>query len=350
MIGQIIPWNFPLLMAAWKLAPALAAGNCIVLKPAEQTPISIMVFAEIIADLLPPGVLNIVNGFGLEAGKPLAQNKRIAKIAFTGETSTGRLIMQYASDNIIPVTLELGGKAPNIFFADVFQEDDDLADKALEAFVGFALNQGEVCTCPSRALVQRSIYDRFIEKALARVAKIRQGNPLDPSTMIGAQSSDEQMQKILGFIDVGRREGAKVLAGGGKADLSGDLNGGFFIQPTVFQGDNKMRIFQEEIFGPVVAVTTFDTEEEALALANDTPYGLSAAVWTRDNNRAYRLGRAIEAGRVWINCYHLYPAHAAFGGYKKSGFGRETHKMMLDHYLQTKNILVSYSTKAMGFF
>jgi aldehyde dehydrogenase len=350
VIGQIIPWNFPLLMAAWKLAPALAAGNCIVLKPAEQTPISIMVFAEIIADLLPPGVLNIVNGFGLEAGKPLAQNKRIAKIAFTGETSTGRLIMQYASDNIIPVTLELGGKAPNIFFADVFQEDDDLADKALEAFVGFALNQGEVCTCPSRALVQRSIYDRFIEKALARVAKIRQGNPLDPSTMIGAQSSDEQMQKILGFIDVGRREGAKVLAGGGKADLSGDLNGGFFIQPTVFQGDNKMRIFQEEIFGPVVAVTTFDTEEEALALANDTPYGLSAAVWTRDNNRAYRLGRAIEAGRVWINCYHLYPAHAAFGGYKKSGFGRETHKMMLDHYLQTKNILVSYSTKAMGFF
>jgi aldehyde dehydrogenase len=350
VIGQIIPWNFPLLMAAWKLAPALAAGNCIVLEPAEQTPISIMVFAEIIADLLPPGVLNIVNGFGLEAGKPLAQNKRIAKIAFTGETSTGRLIMQYASDNIIPVTLELGGKAPNIFFADVFQEDDDLADKAPEAFVGFALNQGEVCTCPSRALVQRSIYDRFIEKALARVAKIRQGNPLDPSTMIGAQSSDEQMQKILGFIDVGRREGAKVLAGGGKADLSGDLNGGFFIQPTVFQGDNKMRIFQEEIFGSVVAVTTFDTEEEALALANDTPYGLSAAVWTRDNNRAYRLGRAIEAGRVWINCYHLYPAHAAFGGYKKSGFGRETHKMMLDHYLQTKNILVSYSTKAMGFF
>jgi aldehyde dehydrogenase len=350
VVGQIIPWNFPLLMAAWKLAPALAAGNCVVLKPAEQTPVSIMVFAELVADLLPPGVLNIVNGFGLEAGKPLAQNKRIAKIAFTGETSTGRLIMQYASENVIPVTLELGGKAPNIFFADVFQEDDDLADKALEAFVGFALNQGEVCTCPSRALVQRSIYDRFVEKALARVAKIRQGNPLDPNTMIGAQSSDEQMQKILGFIDIGRQEGAKLLAGGGKANLSGDLSGGFFIQPTVFEGNNKMRVFQEEIFGPVVAVTTFDTEEEALALANDTPYGLSAAVWTRDNNRAYRLGRAIEAGRVWINCYHLYPAHAAFGGYKKSGFGRETHKMMLDHYLQTKNILVSYSTKAMGLF
>jgi len=350
VVGQIIPWNFPLLMAAWKLAPALAAGNCVVLKPAEQTPVSIMVFAELVADLLPPGVLNIVNGFGLEAGKPLAQNKRIAKIAFTGETSTGRLIMQYASENVIPVTLELGGKAPNIFFADVFQEDDDLADKALEAFVGFALNQGEVCTCPSRALVQRSIYDRFVEKALARVAKIRQGNPLDPNTMIGAQSSDEQMQKILGFIDIGRQEGAKLLAGGGKANLSGDLSGGFFIQPTVFEGNNKMRVFQEEIFGPVVAVTTFDTEEEALALANDTPYGLSAAVWTRDNNRAYRLGRAIEAGRVWINCYHLYPAHAEFGGYKKSGFGRETHKMMLDHYLQTKNILVSYSTKAMGLF
>jgi aldehyde dehydrogenase len=350
VVGQIIPWNFPLLMAAWKLAPALAAGNCVVLKPAEQTPVSIMVFAELVADLLPPGVLNIVNGFGLEAGKPLAQNKRIAKIAFTGETSTGRLIMQYASENVIPVTLELGGKAPNIFFADVFQEDDDLADKALEAFVGFALNQGEVCTCPSRALVQRSIYDRFVEKALARVAKIRQGNPLDPNTMIGAQSSDEQMQKILGFIDIGRQEGAKLLAGGGKANLSGDLSGGFFIQPTVFEGNNKMRVFQEEIFGPVVAVTTFDTEEEALALANDTPYGLSAAVWTRDNNRGYRLGRAIEAGRVWINCYHLYPAHAAFGGYKKSGFGRETHKMMLDHYLQTKNILVSYSTKAMGLF
>jgi aldehyde dehydrogenase len=350
VVGQIIPWNFPLLMAAWKLAPALAAGNCVVLKPAEQTPVSIMVFAELVADLLPPGVLNIVNGFALEAGKPLAQNRRIAKIAFTGETSTGRLIMQYASENVIPVTLELGGKAPNIFFADVFQEDDDLADKALEAFVGFALNQGEVCTCPSRALVQRSIYDRFVEKALARVAKIRQGNPLDPNTMIGAQSSDEQMQKILGFIDIGRQEGAKLLAGGGKANLSGDLSGGFFIQPTVFEGNNKMRVFQEEIFGPVVAVTTFDTEEEALALANDTLYGLSAAVWTRDNNRAYRLGRAIEAGRVWINCYHLYPAHAAFGGYKKSGFGRETPKMMLDHYLQTKNILVSYSTKPMGLF
>ena len=350
VVGQIIPWNFPLLMAAWKLAPALAAGNCVILKPAEQTPISILVFAELIADLLPPGVLNVVNGFGLEAGKPLALSKRIAKIAFTGETSTGRLVMQYASANVIPITLELGGKAPNIFFADIFQEDDGLADKALEAFVSFALNQGEVCTCPSRALVHRSIYDRFMEKALARVAQIRQGNPLDPTTMIGAQTSSEQMNKILGLINVGRQEGAKVLAGGNKAELDGELSGGFFVQPTVLEGNNKMRVFQEEIFGPVVSVAPFDTDDEALALANDTPYGLSAAVWTRDSTRAYRLGRGIHAGRVWINCYHLYPAHAAFGGYKQSGFGRETHKMMLDHYLQTKNILVSYSTKSMGLF
>jgi aldehyde dehydrogenase len=350
VVGQIIPWNFPLLMAAWKLAPALAAGNCVILKPAEQTPISILVFAELIADLLPPGVLNVVNGFGLEAGKPLALSKRIAKIAFTGETSTGRLVMQYASENVIPITLELGGKAPNIFFADLFQEDDGLADKALEAFVSFALNQGEVCTCPSRALVHRSIYDRFMEKALARVAQIRQGNPLDPTTMIGAQTSSEQMSKILGLINVGRQEGARVLAGGKKAELDGELSGGFFVQPTVLEGNNKMRVFQEEIFGPVVSVAPFDTDDEALALANDTPYGLSAAVWTRDSTRAYRLGRGIHAGRVWINCYHLYPAHAAFGGYKQSGFGRETHKMMLDHYLQTKNILVSYSTKSMGLF
>lgn len=350
VVGQIIPWNFPLLMAAWKLAPALAAGNCVILKPAEQTPISILVFAELIADLLPPGVLNVVNGFGLEAGKPLALSKRIAKIAFTGETSTGRLVMQYASENVIPITLELGGKAPNIFFADIFQEDDGLADKALEAFVSFALNQGEVCTCPSRALVHRSIYDRFMEKALARVAQIRQGNPLDPTTMIGAQTSSEQMNKILGLIDVGRQEGAKVLAGGNKAELDGELSGGFFVQPTVLEGNNKMRVFQEEIFGPVVSVAPFDTDDEALALANDTPYGLSAAVWTRDSTRGYRLGRGIHAGRVWINCYHLYPAHAAFGGYKQSGFGRETHKMMLDHYLQTKNILVSYSSKSMGLF
>ncbi len=350
VVGQIIPWNFPLLMAAWKLAPALAAGNCVILKPAEQTPISILVFAELIADLLPPGVLNVVNGFGLEAGKPLALSKRIAKIAFTGETSTGRLVMQYASENVIPITLELGGKAPNIFFADIFQEDDGLADKALEAFVSFALNQGEVCTCPSRALVHRSIYDRFMERALARVAQIRQGNPLDPTTMIGAQTSSEQMNKILGLINVGRQEGAKVLAGGNKAELDGELSGGFFVQPTVLEGNNKMRVFQEEIFGPVVSVAPFDTDDEALALANDTPYGLSAAVWTRDGTRAYRLGRGIHAGRVWINCYHLYPAHAAFGGYKQSGFGRETHKMMLDHYLQTKNILVSYSSKSMGLF
>jgi aldehyde dehydrogenase len=350
VVGQIIPWNFPLLMAAWKLAPALAAGNCVILKPAEQTPASIMVFAELIADLLPPGVLNVVNGFGLEAGKPLALSKRIAKIAFTGETSTGRLVMQYASENVIPITLELGGKAPNIFFADIFHEDDGLVDKALEAFVSFALNQGEVCTCPSRALIHRSIYDRFMEKALARVAQIRQGNPLDPTTMIGAQTSSEQMDKILRLIDVGRQEGAKVLAGGNRAELDGELSGGFFVQPTVLEGNNKMRVFQDEIFGPVVSVAPFDTDDEALALANDTPYGLSAAVWTRDNTRAYRLGRGIQAGRVWINCYHLYPAHAAFGGYKQSGFGRETHKMMLDHYLQTKNILVSYSTKSMGLF
>lgn len=352
VVGQIIPWNFPLLMAAWKLAPALAAGNCVVLKPAEQTPLSIMVFAELIADLLPPGVLNIVNGFGVEAGKPLVLNKRIAKIAFTGETSTGQLIMQYAAENIIPVTLELGGKAPQVFFPDIMQDDDELLDKALEAFAGFALNQGEVCTCPSRALVHRSMYDRFMEKAVARVNKIRQGDPLDPSTMIGAQASSEQMDKILRYIDIGRSEGAKVLTGGARATLDGDLGEGFYVQPTIFEGNNKMRIFQEEIFGPVVAVTAFDTEEEALALANDTPFGLSAAVWTRDGSRGYRFGRGLEAGRVWVNCYHLYPAHAAFGGAanKKSGFGRETHKMMLDHYMQTKNILVSHSTKAMGLF
>ncbi|MBR0756875.1 aldehyde dehydrogenase family protein [Bradyrhizobium jicamae] len=350
VVGQIIPWNFPLLMACWKLAPALAAGNCVVLKPAEQTPASIMVLMELIGDLLPAGVLNIVNGFGLEAGKPLASSPRIAKIAFTGETSTGRLIMQYASQNLIPVTLELGGKSPNIFFKDVAAEDDDFLDKAIEGFVMFALNQGEVCTCPSRALVQESIYDRFMEKALKRVAAITQGDPRNAATMIGAQASGEQLEKILSYIDIGKKEGAKVLAGGARADLGGDLSGGFYVQPTVFQGNNKMRIFQEEIFGPVVSVTTFKTDDEALAIANDTLYGLGAGVWSRDANRCYRFGRAIQAGRVWTNCYHAYPAHAAFGGYKQSGIGRETHKMMLDHYQQTKNLLVSYSPKKLGFF
>jgi aldehyde dehydrogenase len=350
VVGQIIPWNFPILMAVWKLAPALAAGNCIVLKPAEQTPMSILVLMDVIGDLLPPGVLNVVNGFGVEAGKPLAQNKRISKIAFTGETTTGRLIMQYASENLIPVTLELGGKSPNIFFADVMAEDDDYFDKALEGFAMFALNQGEVCTCPSRALVQKSIYDRFMEKAIARVNKITQGNPLEANIMIGAQASNDQMEKILSYIDIGQKEGAKLLTGGKRNMLEGDLAEGYYVQPTVFEGNNKMRIFQEEIFGPVLSVTTFEDEAEALEIANDTLYGLGSGLWTRDINRAYRMGRGIQAGRVWTNCYHLYPAGAAFGGYKKSGIGRENHKMMLDHYQQTKNMLVSYSPKALGFF
>src|SRR5580700_1968611 len=350
VVGLIIPWNFPILMAAWKLAPALAAGNCIVLKPAEQTPASILVLAELIGDLLPPGVLNIVNGYGLEAGKPLASSPRIAKIAFTGETTTGRLIMQYASQNLIPVTLELGGKSPNIFFDDVMAQDDDFFDKAIEGFVMFALNQGEVCTCPSRALIHESIYDRFMERALVRLAAIRQGDPLDPATMIGAQASEEQQAKILKYIEIGKLEGAKLLAGGGTAKLSGELAGGYYVQPTIFRGNNKMRIFQEEIFGPVLSVTTFRDESEALAIANDSLYGLGAGVWSRDANRCHRLGRSIQAGRVWVNCYHLYPAHAAFGGYKQSGFGRENHKMMLDHYQQTKNMLVSYSPQKLGFF
>jgi aldehyde dehydrogenase len=350
VVGQIIPWNFPILMAAWKLAPALAAGNCVVLKPAEQTPMSIMVLMDLIGDLLPPGVLNVVNGFGVEAGKPLAQNKRISKVAFTGETTTGRLIMQYASENLIPVTLELGGKSPNIFFADVMAEDDDFLDKALEGFTMFALNQGEVCTCPSRALVQKSIYDKFIEKAVARVKKVKQGNPLDADTMIGAQASNDQLEKILSYVDIGRKEGAKLLTGGERAKLNGELAEGYYVQPTVFEGHNKMRIFQEEIFGPVLSVTTFEDDAEAMSIANDTLYGLGAGIWTRNINRAYRFGRGLQAGRVWTNCYHLYPAHAAFGGYKKSGIGRENHKMMLDHYQQTKNVLVSYSPKPMGFF
>ncbi|RAP30931.1 Aldehyde dehydrogenase [Brevibacillus laterosporus] len=350
VVGQIIPWNFPLLMATWKLAPALAAGNCVVLKPAEQTPVSILVLMELIGDLLPPGVVNVVNGFGLEAGKPLASSNRIAKIAFTGETTTGRLIMQYASQNIIPVTLELGGKSPNIFFENVCAQNDAFLNKAIEGFVLFALNQGEVCTCPSRALIQESIYDQFMEKALARVAAIKQGNPLDTETMIGAQASSEQIEKILSYLEIGKAEGAECLIGGERNLLGGELEGGYYVKPTVFKGHNRMRIFQEEIFGPVVSVTTFADAEEALYIANDTLYGLGAGVWTRDINQAYRFGRSIEAGRVWTNCYHAYPAHAAFGGFKGSGIGRENHKMMLSHYQQTKNILVSYSDQALGFF
>ncbi|MCE8438283.1 aldehyde dehydrogenase [Rhodovulum sulfidophilum] len=350
VVGQIIPWNFPILMAVWKLAPALAAGNCVVLKPAEQTPASIMVLMDVIGDLLPDGVLNVVNGFGVEAGKPLASSNRISKIAFTGETSTGRLIMQYASQNLIPVTLELGGKSPNIFFDDVCAEDDEFFDKAVEGFVMFALNNGEVCTCPSRALIQHSIYDRFMERALERVKAIKQGNPLDPETMIGAQASSEQLEKILSYIDIGQQEGAEMLVGGARSHLGGELEGGYFVEPTVFHGNNRMRIFQEEIFGPVVSVTTFKDEEEALHIANDTLYGLGSGVWSRDMNRCYHFGRNIQAGRVWTNCYHAYPAHAAFGGYKQSGIGRETHSMMLDHYQQTKNLLVSYNPKKLGFF
>lgn len=350
VVGQIIPWNFPLLMATWKLAPALAAGNCVVLKPAEQTPVSVLVLMELIGDLLPPGVVNVVNGFGLEAGKPLASSNRIAKIAFTGETTTGRLIMQYASQNIIPVTLELGGKSPNIFFENVCVQDDAFLNKAIEGFVLFALNQGEVCTCPSRALIQESIYDQFMEKALARVAAIKQGNPLDTETMIGAQASSEQIEKILSYLEIGKAEGAECLIGGERNLLGGELEGGYYVKPTVFKGHNRMRIFQEEIFGPVVSVTTFSDAEEALSIANETLYGLGAGVWTRDINQAYRFGRSIEAGRVWTNCYHAYPAHAAFGGFKGSGIGRENHKMMLSHYQQTKNILVSYSDQALGFF
>jgi aldehyde dehydrogenase len=350
VVGQIIPWNFPILMATWKLAPALAAGNAVVLKPAEQTPWSILKLFEIIGDLLPAGVVNIVNGFGVEAGKPLACSPRIAKIAFTGETTTGRLIMQYATENIIPVTLELGGKSPNIFFADVAAERDAFYDKAQEGFTLFALNQGEVCTCPSRALVQESMYADFMSDALTRVGKIIQGNPLDTDTMMGAQASNDQLEKILSYIDIGKQEGAKVLVGGERNMLDGDLAEGYYVTPTVFEGHNGMRIFQEEIFGPVVSVTSFDDEADALKIANDTLYGLGAGVWTRNGSRAFRVGRAIKAGRVWTNCYHAYPAHAAFGGYKQSGIGRENHKMMLDHYQQTKNLLVSYSPDALGFF
>ena len=350
VVGQIIPWNFPLLMAIWKLAPALAAGNCVVLKPAEQTPASIMLWIDLVGDLLPDGVLNIVNGFGVEAGKPLASSNRIGKIAFTGETTTGRLIMQYASQNLIPVTLELGGKSPNVFFNDVASSRDDFYDKALEGFTMFALNQGEVCTCPSRALIQSGIYDTFLPDAIARTKAIKQGNPLDTDTMIGAQASNDQLEKILSYFDIGQQEGARILTGGERVDLGGDLSGGYYVQPTIFEGSNDMRVFQEEIFGPVVSVTRFDDYDDALKIANDTLYGLGAGVWTRDMNTAYRMGRGIQAGRVWTNCYHAYPAAAAFGGYKGSGIGRENHAMMLDHYQQTKNLLVSYSPQKLGFF
>ena len=350
VVGQIIPWNFPILMAAWKLAPALAAGNCVVLKPAEFTPISILIMMEVIADLLPPGTVNIVNGYGREVGAPLANSKRIAKIGFTGSTATGRVIAQAAASNLIPATLELGGKSPNIFFADIMDEDDAFFDKAIEGLVLFAFNQGEVCTCPSRAIIQESIYDKFMERVLQRVRAIKQGNPLDPNTMLGAQASQDQLSKIMNYIDIGKQEGAEVLIGGNRNVLGGDLAEGYYVQPTLLKGHNKMRVFQEEIFGPVLAVTTFKDEADALAIANDTIFGLGAGVWTRNGTTAYRMGRGIKAGRVWTNCYHAYPAHAAFGGYKESGIGRENHKMMLDHYQQTKNLLVSYNPNKLGFF
>jgi aldehyde dehydrogenase len=350
VVGQIIPFNFPILMAAWKIAPALAAGNCTVIKPASPTPWSLLKLAEVIGEIVPPGVLNIVNGPGAEIGKALASNKRIAKVAFTGETVTGRLIMSYAAQNLIPSTTELGGKSPNIFFEDVMEADDAFLDKAIEGLVLYAFNKGEVCTCPSRALIHESIYDEFMERCLERIGAIIQGDPLDRDTMIGPQVSVAQLEKIESYVKIGRDEGADLLIGGKRPDLNGELAGGYYYEPTVLKGHNKMRVFQEEIFGPVLAVTTFRDEQEALAIANDTPYGLGAGVWTRDGSRAFRMGRAIKAGRVWTNCYHQYPAHAAFGGYKSSGVGRENHRMMLDHYSQTKCLLVSYDQNPMGFF
>jgi aldehyde dehydrogenase len=350
VVGQIIPWNFPLLMAAWKIAPALAAGNCTVIKPASQTPLTLLLFAELTADILPPGVLNVVTGSGAIVGRAIAENPRVAKVSFTGETTTGRQIMHYAADHLIPQTMELGGKSANIFLPDVMDADDAFLDKAIEGFTLFAFNKGEVCTCPSRALIHESIFDRFMEKALARVDAIRQGDPLDPATQIGPQASDDQLGKILGYIEIGKVEGAECLIGGRRALPGGELNQGYFVEPTVFVGENRMRIFQEEIFGPVLSVTRFSSVEDAVAIANDTPYGLGGGVWSRNGNNAYRLGRALQAGRIWTNCYHVYPAHAAFGGYKASGFGRENHKMMLDHYQQTKNLLVSYDEKPLGLF
>lgn len=350
VVGQIIPWNFPILMAAWKLAPALAAGNCVILKPAEQTPASILVLAEVVGDLLPKGVMNIINGYGEEAGQALATSKRIAKIAFTGSTPVGSMIMKYAAENIIPSTVELGGKSPNVYFDDVMDAEESFISKAVEGAVLAFFNQGEVCTCPSRLLIQEGMYDKFMALVLERISQIKRGNPLDTDTMVGAQASEEQFDRILSYIKIGKEEGAEVLTGGEIAAVGDGYGEGFYIQPTILKGNNSMRVFQEEIFGPVVSVTTFKDEAEALAIANDTEFGLGAGVWTRDTNRAYRMGRGIQAGRVWMNCYHAYPAHAAFGGYKKSGVGRETHKMMLDHYQQTKNMLTSYSANPLGFF
>ena len=350
VVAQIIPWNFPLLMATWKIAPALAAGCCIIVKPAEQTPTSIMVLMELIGDILPPGVLNVITGFGPEAGKPLASSKRVAKVSFTGETTTGRLIMQYASENLVPVTMELGGKSPNIFMKSVADADDDYFDKAVEGAVLFAFNQGEVCTCPSRILVHEDIYDVFMEKVIERTKAIKMGHPLAEDTMMGAQSSNDQLEKIMSYMDIGKKEGAQILCGGAKAGLNSGLEEGYYVQPTIFKGHNKMRVFQEEIFGPVTSVTTFKTTEEAIEIANDTMYGLGAGLWSRDAHELYQVPRAIKAGRVWVNCYHAYPAHAPFGGYKKSGFGRENHLMMLDHYRQTKNMLISYDKNKLGFF
>jgi aldehyde dehydrogenase len=350
VVAQIIPWNFPLLMAAWKIAPALAAGCCTIVKPAEQTPTSILILMELIQGILPDGVLNVINGFGIEAGKPLAQSSRINKVAFTGETTTGRLIMQYASENLNPVTMELGGKSPNIFMPSIADADDAFFDKCVEGAVLFAFNQGEVCTCPSRILVHESIYERFMERVIARTKAIKIGHPLDPETMMGAQASNDQYEKILSYMEIGRQEGAEILCGGEAFSLNSGLEKGYYVQPTIFKGHNKMRVFQEEIFGPVTSVTTFKTTEEALAIANDTLYGLGAGLWTRDAHELYTIPRAIQAGRVWVNCYHAYPAHAPFGGYKKSGFGRETHLMMLNHYRQNKNMLISYDKNKLGFF
>lgn len=350
VVGQIIPWNFPLLMAAWKIAPALAAGCCVIVKPAEQTPTSLVVLMELIGHLIPDGVLNVVTGFGLEAGKPLASSKRINKVAFTGETSTGQLIMQYAAENIIPVTMELGGKSPNIFMPSVMAADDDFFDKCLEGAAMFAFNQGEVCTCPSRILVHESIADEFIARVIERTNAIKVGHPMDMETQMGAQASKEQFDKILSYMKIGAEEGAEVLTGGQACNLNSGLENGYYIQPTILKGNNTMRVFQEEIFGPVVCVTTFRTVEEAIKIANDTTFGLGAGLWTRDAHEMYTMPRAIQAGRVWVNCYHAYPAHAPFGGYKKSGFGRETHKMMLNHYRQNKNLLISYSKSKLGFF
>jgi aldehyde dehydrogenase len=295
-------------------------------------------------------VINVVNGFGSELGRALVTNPKVAKAAFTGSTATGRMVMQYATENIIPVTLELGGKSPNVFFNSVMDHDDAYLDKAIEGAVLFALNQGEICTCPSRILVQEDIADKFLERVVERVNQIKVGDPLDPTVMMGAQASKIQYDKIMSYIKLGQEEGAELLAGGEANQVGSGFEEGYYIKPTVFKGHNKMRIFQEEIFGPVVSVTTFKDEKEAIEIANDTIYGLGAGVWTRDAHQLYMVPRAIQAGRVWVNQYHSYPAGAPFGGYKQSGIGRENHKMMLDYYRQTKNMLISYSKEKLGFF